>query len=178
MAYTFTYTVGTVEYWLQSEPQLQKHLVDVTLPPGNPGTFVVQLAVVVRDALGASVRCSTGLEPGVLVQVLSSLSVVDDPVTYAGSLVDSLLYNNLNESKAGVVLANLGLLSQFLSTSTDPCSAVACGSFGACFLGVCTCNSGSGYTGPVCSVAPVPVHGLLGLWVAVGSCSVSCGGGW
>ena len=137
-----------------------------------------QLAVVVRDALGASVRCSTGLEPGVLVQVVSSPAVVGDPVTYAGSLVDTLLYNNLNESKAGVVLANLGLLSQFLLTSTDPCSAVACGSFGVCFLGVCTCNSGSGYTGPVCSIAPVPVHGLLGPWVAVGSCSVSCGGGW
>ena len=89
----------------------------------------------------------------------------------------SLLSDNLAQGKPSAVFTNVGLLSQVLSDSNDPCTLVRCGSFGKCFRGACVCDAASGYSGTLCDVPPTPVDAVWGPWALSGTCSATCGTG-
>ena len=173
--YLFAYTIGGVETQLQSSSLPAPTLQNFVLPRGDAVDDSIVMVVYVRDSLGCAVRSTTDAAGQTVV--VTSTRLQTDVTAFLQDAQSSLLGDVLQQGKVSNVLANVGVLSQILTAASDPCADVRCGDFGTCFQGQCTCSATSGYTGDRCQIAPVPVDRVWSAWVAVGSCSVACGGG-
>ena len=171
LSYKFAYVISGVEAQMTSELLQVPTFVQPGLPKGEPGTNRILLVVYVRDALGCEVRSTLGID-GQPLYITSAPLVVQNITTFMSDSATSLLSDNLQQGKVSTVLSNVGILSQILSDSSNPCANVYCGPFGSCFSGVCTCSQG--YAGTLCDVPPVSEWSE---WSAVGGCTRSCGTG-
>ena len=137
----------TTERPLHSTPQLSQCLQNVRLSAGAPDTNIVMLSVSVRDIYGG--EAVTALtQSGTAASVVCAPLVQANATDFAQQQVQSMT-DQLQQQRVSDVVAVIGTLSNWLTSTTDPCARVQCGMNSVCYNGTCACVTG--YTGATCS---------------------------